>query len=125
MKKTLKILLLTSLLVLALATANFAQDCGSKRVTLNNGSATLSGKTGGCNKFAFVIGEGQRVRVTLTSTDSKARFELQDGAEDETGSSVYGNLTTFNKVLTFAEFSIDVGGTNSTAFTLKITVSDE
>lgn len=112
------------MLVLAFAATSFAQDCESKQVTLNNGAATITGKTGDCNRFAFVIDEGQRVRVVLTSTDSKARFELQDGAEDETGAKSYSNLTSFDKVLTFTDFSIDVGGTNSTTFTLRITVTD-
>jgi hypothetical protein len=124
MKKIIQIMLLTSLMMLAFATASFAQQCEAKLVTLTNGSATVTGKTGGCNRFAFVIDEGQRVKANLTSTDSKARFELQDGAEDETGSKSYANLTSFDKVLTFSEFSIDLGGTASTAFTLKVTVTD-
>lgn len=99
-------------------------QCEAKKITLTGGTATISGKLGGCNRFAFVIEEGQRVRAVLTSTDSKARFELQDGAEDETGAKSYSNLTSFDKILTFADFSIDVGGTAPTAFTLKVTVTD-
>jgi hypothetical protein len=122
--KIIKITLLTFLLMLGFTATSFAQYCEPTLVKLTNGSATVTGKTGSCNRFAFVIDEGQRVKATLTSTDSKARFELQDGAEDETGSKSYANLTSFDKVLTFGEFSIDVSGTASTAFTLKVTVTD-
>lgn len=111
--------------MLAFAIGSFAQDCTAKAVTLNNGTATLSGKTGGCNKFKFTITEGQRVKVTLTSADGKARFELQDGAEDEIGAVFYTNQTSLDKVLKFEEFSIDAKGTAGAAFTLKITVTDE
>lgn len=125
MKKNLIILLFSAILILATAFIGFGQDCQGKPVSLNNGTATLSGKTGGCNKFAFSIAEGQRVRVTLTSTDGNARFGLQDGAEDETGAEYYSNLTSFNNVLTFADFSIEVDGPQSTAFTLKIVVTNK
>ena len=111
--------------MLAFPVSSFAQDCTAKTVTLNGGTATLSGKTGGCNKFKFKITESQRVKITLTSADSKARFELQDGAEDETGSVFYSNQTGFDKVLTFDEFSIDVKGTTGATFTIKVTVTDE
>lgn len=120
-----KITLLMSILMLVFTVNLFAQYCEPTQVTLNNGSATVTGKTSGCNRFAFIIDEGQRVKASLTSTDSKARFNLQDGAEDETGSKVYSNLTSFDKFLTFGEFSIEVKGTASTSFTLKVTVTDE
>ena len=125
MKNTIKILVVATAMMLAFAVSSFAQDCTAKAVTLNGGTATLSGKTGGCNKFKFKITESQRVKITLTSADSKARFELQDGAEDETGSVFYSNQTTLDKVLTFDEFSIDVKGTAGATFTIKITVTDE
>ena len=125
MKNTIKILVVTSAMMLGFAVSSFAQDCTAKAVTLNGGAATLSGKTGGCNKFKFTITEGSRVKVTLTSDDSKARFELQDGAEDETGSVFYSNQINFDKVLKFDEFSIDTKGSPGATFTLKITVTDE
>jgi hypothetical protein len=125
MKKKLSFLLFSAILMLTSAIIGFGQDCESKSVKLNNGTATLSGKTGSCNKFAFSVEEGQRVKVTITSTDGKANFGLQDGADDETGSKYYSNLKSFNNILTFADFSIEVGGTASTAFTLKVIVTDE
>ena len=110
--------------MLATALAVSAQ-CEARTVSLASGAATLSGQTGGCNRYSFSISEGQRVKVTLTSTDGSARFDLQDGAEDETGAVLYSNRTSFDDVLTFTDFSIETKGSASTAFTLKITVSGE
>lgn len=108
-----------------MAIASNAQDCRAATVTLNGGTATLTGKTGGCVKYRFVIESGQRARVTLRSTDNNARFALQDGAEDETGSTFYEGQSSLDKVLEFEEFSIEVTGTAGVGFTLSVKVSDQ
>lgn len=121
MKNTLKIILTTSILMFTFAITSFAQQCERKEITLNNGSATVTGKTGGCNLYVFVTDPGDRVRATLTSTDSRARFTLTAGDDEMTSS----NLTTFDKVLDVGYILIDVKGTASTAFTLKVSVTAE
>lgn len=70
----------------AFAAEAYGQDCRATDSNLTNGSFTASAKTGGCVKYRFEARPGQRLIVTLRSTDNKARFDLQDGAEDETGS---------------------------------------
>ena len=117
-------MLLTSMLILAFAITSFAQ-CEAKKITLTNGTATLSGKTGNCQRIAFDISEGQRVRVSVTSTDSRARFLIQNGAEDDTATTGWGPVASFDKILDSSYWEIGVSGTASTAYTLKITVTDE
>jgi hypothetical protein len=126
MKKIQKITLLMLLLVSAFATTSFAQECERQEVRLDsNRSATVTGKTGGCNLFVFVMDAGERVKATLTSADSKARFGFTAGEDTDSGYMTASNLTTFDKVLDVGYFLIDVKGTASTAFTLKVTLSDE
>ena len=117
-----KLFLFASALLLASVLSAAAQDCRAKDVTLSQGPVTLSGKTGGCLKYRFAVEQGTRAVVTLKSSDSKARFDLQDGAEDETGSSFYENLTSFDRVIAFDEFSVEVRGTGSASFTLTVKV---
>ncbi len=117
-------MLLTSLMMLAFAITSFAQ-CEAKKITLSNGTATLSEKTGSCQRFAFDISEGQRVKLSLSSTDGNARFALQNGAEDDTGTTGWDNLSTFDDVPDSTYWEVGVTGTSTTAYTLKITVSDE
>ncbi len=121
MKKIQKITFLMFLLMSAFAVNSFAQQCERKEITLTNGSATVTGKTGGCNLFVIVTDPDDRVRATLTSTDSKARFTLTAGDDEMT----FSNLTTFDKVLDVGYILIDVKGTASTAFTLKVSVTAE
>ncbi len=123
MKNTIKIFFAASLLMFAFAVSSFAQECERKEITLTNGSATVTGKTGGCNLYVFVTDPGDRVKAALTSTDSKARFTFTAGEGDDYMSS--SNLTTFDKVLDVGYFLIDVKGTASTAFTLKVSVTAE
>ncbi len=125
MKKIQQIALLMVLIVSAFAVTSFAQECERKEITLNNGSATITGKTGGCNLYVFVTDPGDRVKATLTSTDSKARFTFTAGEETNEGYLTASNLTTFDKVLDVGYFLIDVKGTASTAFTLKVSVTAE
>ena len=124
MKKFVKIILMTSMLMLAFAISSFAQ-CEAKKISIPKDGITLTGKTGSCARFTTSITEGQKVTISLTSADGKTRFELQDGAEDETGAKVYSNRISFADVLTFTEFAVEVKGANSTDYTLKITVTDE
>jgi hypothetical protein len=126
MKKIQKITLLMFLLLAAFSVASYAQECERKEVELSDGfsgSVTLTGKTGVCNLFVFVMDAGDRVRATLTSADNKARFTLTRGEGNYYMSSP--NLTTFDKVLDVGYFLIDVKGTASTAFTLKVSVTSE
>jgi hypothetical protein len=126
MKKIQKITLLMFLLMTAFATASFAQECERQEVRFDsNRFATVTGKTGGCNLFIFVMDAGERLKVTLTSTDGKARFGFTAGEDTDSGYMTSSNLTTFDKVLDVGYFLIDVKGTASTAFTLKVTLSDE
>ena len=111
--------------MLAFAVTSFAQECERQEITLNNGSATVTGKAGGCNLFVFVTDPGDRVRVNLTSADSKARFIFTAGEETDSGYMTASNLTTFDKVLDVGYFLVDVKGTASTAFTLKVSVTGE
>jgi hypothetical protein len=128
MKKPIQFMLLTSLLMLAFATTSFAQECKPKSFIFNGmplGSsdgdlqATLTGKTGGCNKFRYLDkDEDERTKVTLTSTDGKARFQIKS---IESGTT-YSNLTSFNQTIPSGTIEITVTGTDSTDFTLKIFV---
>jgi hypothetical protein len=126
MKKIQKITLLMFLLVSAFSADSFAQECERQEVRFDkNRSAVVTGKTSGCNLFVFAMDAGERVKATLTSADSKARFGFTAGEETNTGYMTSSNLTTFDKVLDVGYFLIDVKGTASTAFTLKVTLSDE
>ncbi|NJM53145.1 MAG: hypothetical protein HC846_06985 [Blastocatellia bacterium] len=116
------------MLMLAFAITSFAQECERKEVELSDGfsgSVTLTGKTGGCNLFVVVMDGADRVKANLTSTDSKARFTLTAGEKTNPGYMTASNLTTFDKVLDVGYFLIDVKGTASTSFTLKISVTSE
>lgn len=108
----------------AFAADSYGQDCRAADSNLTNGSFTASAKTGGCIKYRFEARPGQRLIVTLRSTDNRARFDLQDGAEDETGSNFYENQTSFDGKLEFEEFTIEVKGTASAGFTLNVKVID-
>lgn len=126
MKNTIKIFFAASMLMFAFTVSSFAQECERKEVELSDGfsgSVTLTGKTGVCNLFVFTMDAGDRVKATLTSTDSKARFTLTRGEGNYYMSSP--NLTTFDKVLDVGYFLIDVKGTASTSFTLKVSVTGE
>lgn len=125
MKQILKFTLLSVVVTMALSISSSAQDCRAATMKLTDGAATISARTGGCVKYRFVIASGQRARVTLSSTDGKARFDLQDGAEDETGSTFYENQVSLDRVLEFEEFTIEVRGTSGTGFTVNVKVSDQ
>lgn len=127
MKKFVKIGLFASLLITVFAINSLAQ-CQAKAVSFPSGSETitLSGKTGGCNKFKFSITEGQRVKVSLTSTDSKAKFNLQwSASEDETGTELFENQTSFDQILNYPDWEIWVTGTADASYALKITATDD
>lgn len=118
--------LITIALSLALAACTFGQDCSATPVKINaNGSAAISGKTDGCVRYGFTIQQGSRVQITLTSADNAARFDLQDGADDETGAEIFAALTSFDRLLTFDEFSVDIHGSPAAAFTLKVNVKKQ
>jgi len=78
MKKILRFMLIASFAMFAFALTGFAQKLNS-----NNRTATLTGKISSCQRFTFDFSEGQRLRISLTSTDNKARFVLQNRAEVE------------------------------------------
>jgi hypothetical protein len=127
MKKIQKITLMMFLLMIAFSATSFAQECESKSFIFNGMpvggegdlQATLTGKTGGCNRFAYLdTDEDERTKVTLTSTDSKARFQIRSKESGKT----YTNLTSFNQTIPAGTIEITVTGTASTAFTLKIIV---
>ncbi len=125
MKKSIKIFASAFALTLVFAFGTFAQ-CEAKKISFPAGNTiSLSGKTGGCNRFAVTIADGLKVSIKLVSTDSKARFDLQSGSEDETGSALYPDLTTFNNYLEGNDWEIGIKGTAQTAYTLKIAVTDE
>jgi hypothetical protein len=127
MKKSIQVIFLTSLMMLAFAVTLFAQECEQKEVRLSGfttGSATVTGKTGGCNLFVFVMDGGDRVKATLTSADNKARFGFTAGEETDPGYMTFSNLTTFDKILDVGYFLIDVKGTASTTFTLTVSITD-
>lgn len=126
MKRIQKITLLLILLLSAFTINSFAQKCERKEIELSDGftgSATITGKTGGCNLFYAGIDGGDRVKITLTSTDGKARFTLTPGDGKTYPSSP--NLTTFDRVIEVGLFSIDVKGTDSTSFTLVVSVTTD
>ncbi len=125
MKNTIRLALATAAMVMAFAVGSMAQDCRAKTVAFTDGAATIQAKTGGCVKFRFMVEPGQRAKVTLRSSDNKARFDLQDGAEDETGSTYYEGQSSFDKVIEFDEFTIEVFGTSSVGFTLSVKVIDQ
>lgn len=124
MKKLLSLSLFASLLVITSAITSLAQ-CEARKITLSNGNATINGKTGGCQRFSIDISEGQRVRVSVVSTDNRARFVIQNGSEDDTGTTGWGPIAAFDKVLDSEYWEIGVSGTSSVPYTLKITVSDD
>lgn len=99
-------------------------QCNAKQLAFpdDGDTITINGKTGGCNKFNFSIEDGQRVIVKITSTDNRARFNLQwNASEDETGMELFENQTSFDRKLNYPDWEIWVTGTASAAFTLKIT----
>jgi hypothetical protein len=128
MKKIQKITLMMFLLLVAFSATSFAQECESKSfifkglpVGSSDGDvfANITGKTGGCNRFRYLDkDEDERTKVTLTSTDGKARFQIKS---IESGTT-YSNLTSFNQTITAGTIEITVTGTDSTDFTLKIYV---
>ena len=108
--------------------AEASAQCTAKRVAFPSGSnaITLTGKTGGCNKYKFKVDAGQRVRVKITSDDSRARFHLQwDATEDETGTELFENQTSLDQSLEYPDWLIWATGTAGKAFTLTITAVDE
>jgi hypothetical protein len=128
MKKIQKITLMMFLLLVAFSATSFAQECKPKSFIFNGmplGSsdgdlqATLTGKIDGCNRFRYLDkDEDERTKVTLTSTDGKARFQIKS---IESGTT-YSNLTSFNQTIPSGTIEITVTGTDSTDFTLKIFV---
>lgn len=125
MKKYMKLVLLASFVMLAFAFSASAQ-CEVKKVSFPSGSNTITvnGQTGGCTRYGFSITEGKRVTVKLTSSDSIARFDLQNGDDDETGTIVYEGKINFDGTLDTPDWQVVIKGTDSTTFTLKITVFD-
>lgn len=124
MKKIFSIAVFVPLLLMVYALTSFAQ-CDAKKVALNGGAKTITGATGSCQRFSFDIAEGQRVKVTITSTESKARFVIQNGAEDDTGTTGWGPMTTFDKVLDETYWEIGVTAPSSVSYTLKIVVTED
>ena len=122
MKKFVKILLATSLLMLALAITSFV--CKAKSISIPSNGAILSGKTGDCMRYGFLIQAGQKVTVSLTSSDGKSRFSIENGDADDTGTTGWSNLITFSKALDSEGWQVEVQGTDNANFTLKITVTD-
>jgi hypothetical protein len=129
MKKIQKITLLIILLISAFAATSFAQECEPKSIaftfppeseeSLGDTYATVTGKTGGCNRFRYLDKDkDERTEVTLTSTDGKARFQIKSVESGKT----YTNLTSFNQTITAGTVEIIVTGTASTVFTLKVIV---
>jgi hypothetical protein len=128
MKKIQKIMLMMFLLMVAFSATSFAQECEAKSFVFKGlplGSsdgdiwANITGKTGGCNRFRYLDkDEDERTKVTLTSTDGKARFQIKS---IESGTT-YSNLTSFNQTIPRGTIEIIVTGTDSTDFTLKIFV---
>ncbi len=129
MKNTIKIFFAASLLMSAFAATSFAQECEPKSISftfppeseesLGDTYATVTGKTGGCNRFRYLDKDkDERTEVTLTSTDGKARFQIKSIESGKT----YTNLTRFNQTIPAGTIEIIVTGTASTAFTLKVIV---
>ncbi len=113
-------------MMLTLSFAASAQ-CAEKNVSFpgDGNTITLSGNTGGCQRYAFSITAGQKVLIKLASADGRARFDLQNGDDDETGSIVYPNQANFNGELKTPDWMVNVKGSAATSFTLTITVADE
>lgn len=124
MKISIKLLTVTFALMLGSTVSSFAQNCVAKNVKLTNGAATVSGKTGGCTIYVFTVEAGQRTRIDLKSSDNKAQFDVQDGTEDETGSTFYENQTKLDKIFKFEEFTIEVRGTPGATFSLSVKVGN-
>ncbi|MBL8181452.1 MAG: hypothetical protein JNL64_07530 [Blastocatellia bacterium] len=124
MKNSIKLLTVTFAIVLGFTISSNAQNCVAKDVKLTNGAATVSGKTGGCTIYVFSVDGGQRTRIDLRSSDNKAQFDVQDGTEDETGSTFYENQTKLDKIFRFDEFTIEVRGTAGATFTLSVKVGN-
>ena len=124
MKNSIKLLTVTFAIMLGVAMTSYSQNCVAKDVKLTNGAATVSGKTGGCTIYTITVDEGQRTRIDLRSSDNIARFDVQDGASDETGSNVYENQTKLDKIFEFEEFTIEVRGTSGATFSLSIKVGN-
>lgn len=124
MKKLFNFTIFALLMLAVFAITSFAQ-CEAKKVTMTNGAKTITGTTGSCQRFSFDISAGQRVKVTITSTESKASFVIQNGAEDDTGTTGWGPMTTFDKVLNEDYWEVGVTATSTVSYTLKINVTDE
>ncbi len=122
MKKLLKIFLTMSVLMLIFTIDSFA--CEAKNITIPASGLTLTGKIGDCIRYGFTIDKGQKVTIVLTSSDSKARFVIEDGDEDDTGTTGWSNLTSFSKILDSTDWQVGVTGSSGAAFTLKITITN-
>lgn len=109
-------------------TAEANAQCAAKRVSFPAGgnTITLTGKTGGCNKYVFMVDEGQRVIVKITSGDNRARFTMQwQAPEDETGTEVFENQTSLDRSLDYPTWEIWPTGTAGQTFKLTITAADD
>lgn len=124
MKSSLKLLAVSLAFIVGFAISSFGQNCVAKDVKLTNGAATVSAKTGGCTIYVFTVDAGQRTRIDLKSSDNKAQFDVQDGTEDETGSTFYENQTKLDKIFKFEEFTIEVRGTAGATFSLSVKVGN-
>lgn len=124
MKNSIKLLTVTFSLMLCFAVSSYSQNCVAKNVKLTDGAATVSGKTGGCSIYVFSVDGGQRTRIDLRSSDNQARFDVQDGTEDETGAVFYENQTKLDKIFTFDEFTIEVRGTAGATFSFSVKVGN-
>ena len=110
------------MLMLALAITSFA--CEAKPISIPVSGIKLTEKTGECMRYGFSIQAGQKVTISLTSSDGKARFLIENGDADDTGTTGWSNLTTFSKALNSEDWQVEVKGTEDAIFTLKITVTD-
>lgn len=124
MKKLFNFTIFASLMLAVFAISSFAQ-CEARKIALTNGAKTITGTTGSCQRFSFDITAGQRVKVSIASTESKARFVIQNGADDDTGTTGWGPMTAFDKVLNEDYWEVGVTATSTVSYTLKITVTDE
>ncbi len=124
MRNSLKLLTVSFAFIVGFAISSFGQNCVAKDVKLTNGATTVSGKTGGCTIYVFSVKGGERTRINLSSSDNNARFDVQDGTEDETGATVYENQTKLDKIFDFEEFTIEVRGTAGATFSLSVKVGN-